>query len=424
MRSELSPKALRPAFSVASALFVLQVFLLSACTTALPVRATPIDNPGVPAHQEEPVLAIVNGRLFDGTGNEVLPDGAVVIRGNRIVAVGMESQILIPTDAERIDAGGGLIMPGIIDNHVHVFPTLSPRMGRGEDILTPWLQAGVTTLVDTGSIRHTLRASRAQASSMESPPRLLLAGPILTVPGGYPTTRREADAAMIAWEVEGPDDAYEVVAQLIDQEGADLIKVAIETGFQTDYGEEGWPTLSMEELRAIARAAHERDVLVRAHVSNPGELRAAMEAGLDILAHTPIHQVEDQLLDEAKEAGLIFISTSNIWGSRSAVAASNLYRYHQRGGMVVLGTDYPYQRDVFMPVPEMQLLISAGFTPAQVLLAATRDSAVAIGRGDELGTLEVGKLADVIVVGGDPLEDISDMKRIRVVILDGEVVVR
>ena len=91
---------------------------------------------------------------------------------------------------------------------------------------------------------------------------------------------------------------------------------------------------------------------------------------------------------------------------------------------MALGTDYPYQRDVFMPVPEMQMLTGAGFTPREVLLAATRNSAVAIGRQDELGTLEVGKLADIIVVDGDPLSDIEDMKRVTVVVRDGEVVVR
>lgn len=378
-----------------------------------------------PAQDQEQVLAIVNGRLFDGTGSPVVSAATIVIRGNRITAVGATSAVEIPETAERIDAGGGLIMPGIIDNHVHVFPTLARPMGRGEDILTPWIRAGVTTLVDTGSIRHTLRASRAYAQSMEASPRLLMAGPILTVPGGYPTTRREQDAAMIAWEVEGPENAYEVVAGLIDEEGADLIKVAIESGFRTDYGEEGWPTPSMDELRAIVRAAHERNVLVRAHVTNPGELRAAMDAGFDLLAHTPIHEVPDELLDQAQEAGLIFVSTSNIWGRDSnAIVAANLYRYHQRGGMVVLGTDYPYQRDVFMPVPEMQMMTGAGFTPQEVLLAATRNSAVAIGRQDQLGTLAVGKLADIIVVQGDPLTNIEDMRRVSVVIRDGEIIVR
>lgn len=373
------------------------------------------------------VLAITNGRLFDGTGAPPLDAGTVVFEGNRISAVGAAGDIQIPSGARVIDAGGGLIMPGIIDNHMHALWPGSPLTTAGEDTMTPWLQAGVTTLVDTGSIRHTARAGRALVESMQHPPRFFMAGPIITVPGGYPTTRREADMPMYAWTVEGPEEAYEVTATIIDEEGADLIKVAIETGFDTDYGAtEGWPTLSMEELRAIVRAAHERDVMVRAHVTNPGEALAAARAGLDVLAHTPIHEMPDEVLRECAEAGLIFVSTANIWGyprrERGRPVGPNLYRYHELGGVVAMGTDVPYQEGSTMPIGELELFLGAGFTPAEILVASTRNSALAIGREDELGTLEVGKLADIIVVDGDPLTDIHAMGNVSVVVRDGEII--
>jgi imidazolonepropionase-like amidohydrolase len=318
-------------------------------------------------------------------------------------------------------------MPGIIDNHMHALWPNSPLTTAGEDTMTPWLRAGVTTLVDTGSIRHTTRAGRALVAAMEHPPRLLMAGPIITVPGGYPTTRREFDMPMYAWTVEGPKEAYEVTATIIDDDGADLIKVAIETGFDTDYdASDGWPTLSMEELEAIVRAAHERGVMVRAHVTNPGEALAAARAGLDVLAHTPIHEMSDEVLRECADAGLIFVSTANIWGwprrERGRPVGPNLYRYHRMGGIVAMGTDVPYQRGSTMPIGELERFIEAGFTPAEVLVASTRNSAVAIGRQDELGTLEVGKLADIIVVDGDPLADIHAMDNVSVVVRDGEVI--
>jgi imidazolonepropionase-like amidohydrolase len=227
--------------------------------------------------------------------------------------------------------------------------------------------------------------------------------------------------------VEGAEEAYEVTATIIDDEGADLIKVAIETGFDTDYeATDGWPTLSMEELEAIVRAAHERDVMVRAHVTNPGEALAAARAGLDVLAHTPIHEMPDEVLQECADAGLIFISTANIWGyprrERGRPVGPNLYRYHQLGGIVAMGTDVPYQQGSTMPIGEFELFIEAGFTPAEVLVASTRNSAMAIGRETELGTLEVGKLADIIVVAGDPLADIHAMDDVSVVVRDGEVI--
>ncbi len=375
------------------------------------------------------VVAIINGRLFDGTGAEVIDEGTIVFEGNRISAVGSTTDVAVPAGAHVIDAGGGLIMPGVIDNHMHALWPNAPLATRGEDTITPWLLAGVTTLVDTGSIRHTGRAGRALVESMEHPPRFLMAGPIITVPGGYPTTRREFDMAMYAWTVEGPDDAYEITSTIIDEEGAELIKVAIETGFDTDYdATDGWPTLSMEELEAIVRAAHERDVMVRAHVTNPGEALAAARAGLDVLAHTPIHEMPDEVLDECLEAGLIFVSTANIWGypgrERGRPVGPNLYRYHRKGGIVAMGTDVPYQRGSIMPIGEFELFIEAGFTPAEVLVASTRNSAMAIGREDDLGTLEVGKLADIIVVDGDPLADIHAMERVSVVVRDGEIIPR
>lgn len=373
------------------------------------------------------IVAITNGRLFDGTGAPALDAGTVLFDGNRITAVGPAADIVIPAGAQVIDADGGLIMPGIIDNHMHALWPNSPLTTEGEDTITPWLQAGVTTLVDTGSIRHTGRAARALVESMEHPPRFFMAGPIITVPGGYPTTRREFDMAMYAWTVEGPDDAYEITAKIIDQEGADLIKVAIETGFDTDYeATDGWPTLSMQELEAIVRAAHERGVLVRAHVTNPGEALAAARAGLDVLAHTPIEEMPDEVLDECAEAGLIFVSTANIWGyprrERGRPVGANLYRYHQRGGIVAMGTDVPYQRGSTMPIGEFELFIEAGFTPAEVLVASTRNGAMAIGREDELGTLEAGKLADIIVVSGDPLADVHALENVSVVVRDGEII--
>ena len=411
---------------VSGALVVLVLIILlvavAGCTTNVQERER--DEPASPG---PPHLAITNGRIFDATGTPVIENGTVLVRDNRIVAVGRAEEVDLPRNVEIIDAGGGLIMPGVIDNHMHAFWPNSPLTTLGDDTMTPWLRAGVTTLVDTASIRHTARAGRALVDSMEHPPRFFLAGPMITVPGGYPTTRREFDIHMYAWTIQGADDAYAVVADLIDTEGVDLIKVAIETGFDTDYDfTGGWPTLSMEELRAIVAAAHERGKMVRAHVTNPGEALAAVRAGLDVLAHTPIYPIPDEVLDEAAAAGLIFVSTANIWGyprrGRGSPIPSNLYRYHRKGGIVALGTDVPYQRGSVMPIGELELFVEAGFTPAEILICATRNSAMALGMQDELGTLEPGKLADVIVVNGDPLADIHALADVSIVVRDGELI--
>ena len=395
---------------VANAVAFILVALSAGCTR------TADENGGSEAGH----LAVVNGRIFDGTGAPVIEDGIVLVRDLRIVAVGAATDIEIPIPAKRIDAQGGLVMPGVIDNHVHI----SRPLMRGDDILTPWVEAGVTTLVDIGTSRRLPTALRALAPKVaEHSPRLFLAGPIVTAPDGYPATRSEPGVEMVALGVRGTRGAREAVADLLDNHKVDLIKIAIETGFENDYKDAGWPILSLEEIRVIADATHERGKLVRAHVTQPGELRAAIESGVDVAAHTPIVEIPDDLLTEAARLEVIFVSTANIWGPQSkAYVVSNLLRFHRLGGRVALGTDYPYQAGSEMPVAEMQLLVDAGFTPAEVLVAATRNGAFALGMQDDFGTLEPGKLADIIVVDGDPLTEIADMANVRVVILDGELI--
>jgi imidazolonepropionase-like amidohydrolase len=389
---------------------------LSACAHGT-VAADAENRPAVAAQ----TLAIINGKVFDATRPAAPFEHVVLVEGDRIVQVEPPGEVDVIDVATVIDAGGGFVMPGVIDAHVHVYFSGLPR---GEDILTPWLEAGVTTLVDVGTMRHTVRATRAlAAASGEHTPRLFVAGPILTAPGGYPMTRVEHDVDLYGRAVRGVTLAREAVTDLIDLQGADLIKIAIEAGFDRDYTDEGWPVLSPEEVRAITAAAHKRGRKVYAHVSQPLELRAAVDAGVDVAAHPPISPVPEEILEEAARAGMIFISTANIWipeNTREVVA--NLSAFHRRGGRIALGTDFPYQEGSAMPVEEMQLLLDAGLTPAEVLVAATRNGALAIGKDAELGTLEPGKLADIIIVDGDPLSDLAALHNVRVVIHAGMVV--
>lgn len=366
-------------------------------------------------------MAIINGKVFDGTAPAAAVDHVVLIEGDRIVAVGPQDEVDLTDVATLVDAEGGFVMPGVIDAHVHVYFSGLPR---GEDILTPWLEAGVTTLVDVGTMRHTVRATRALAeASGEHTPHLFVAGPILTAPGGYPMTRVEHDVDLYGRSVRGLTLAREAVADLIDLQGADLIKIAIEAGFDADYTDEGWPVLSPEEVRAVTAAAHERGRKVYAHVSHPQELRAAVDAGVDVAAHPPISPVPEEILSEAVRAGMTFISTANIWTPENTKeVVANLAAFHRVGGRIALGTDFPYQEGSTMPVEEMRLLLDAGLTPAEVLVAATRNGALAVGKDGELGTLEPGKLADVIIVDGDPLSDLAALHEVRVVIHAGTVV--
>ena len=391
--------------------------------------------PAIPlARSQEQTIAITNGRVFDATGAPVIEDGVVVIEGERIVAVGTAAEVVIPAGALIIDVRGGLIMPGVIDNHMHL------EGGRlvQDDYLTPWLEAGVTTLVNNGLLRDGAVLANGLVIDdgvdflrviveglTKHPPRMLLAGPILTAPGGYPSQNANELQAQAAQFVDGPDDARSRVVRLIDEQGVDLIKVAIEAGGERDLDNPVLPVLDMDTLSAIVDATHERGLTARAHVTNEGELLAAIDAGFDVAAHTPFFSLEDEVLERALDAGMILVSTANIWGNtRGPVAADNVARYVALGGRAALGTDFPFQAGSEMPVKEMQLLVGGGLTPEQVLIAATRDSAAAVGREHDLGTLEPGKLADVIVIDGDPLSNVADMANVTLVLLEGEIVPR
>lgn len=376
------------------------------------------------ASSQELVLAIRNGRLFDGTGAPPIGDAIVIIEGNRIAEVGPAGQVQIPPSARTIDAAGGLIMPGIIDNHTHVKDWVAER----EDVFTPWVRSGVTTLVDNGTRPEFTASLRDLMGEVaQEAPRLFVAGPVLTIPGGYPVPVFGPEFVQF---VTTPEEARAVVANMIDDQGVNLIKVAIEAGFGEDFDLSGpteWPVLPPETLAAIAEAAHERGISVRAHVTHPRELQAALDADFDVANHTPIVPLSDELLQQAVDADMILVSTANIWGfisdSTSLTIAENLSRYAQLGGRVAMGTDAPIGHPPGqMPVLELQLLIDGGLTPTEVLVAATKHGAEAFGQGDELGTLEPGKLADIIVVAGDPLSDIGDMENVSIVVRDGEVV--
>lgn len=397
--------------------FALSVLLLSSCHEAIPETDAA---PGEPASQ---ALGIHNGRLWDGSGGPVVEDGVVIVRGNRIAAAGPASEVKIPEGSRRIDAKGGFIMPGVIDNHVH----LRLLFEKEADPLTRWLRAGVTTLVDTGTPKGTVARLREQVAAVsKTPPRLFVAGPIFTAPNGYPAPRREPGVVEVAEGVATPEEAEAKVDRLLGEEKADLVKVAIESGFFSDYdARDGWPVPSPPVLAALGRAAHRHGRTVRAHVTQPGELAAALDAGFDGTAHTPIVDLPEELLARAAKARMIFVSTANIWGDPPLTTAvqKNLARYVRLGGRVALGTDVPFQTGSEMPLGEMRLLVAGGLTPRDVLLAATRHGAEALGQGDELGTLAAGKLADLIVVEGDPLVRIEDLGKVRVVVRDGAVIV-
>jgi imidazolonepropionase-like amidohydrolase len=358
--------------------------------------------------------------LVDGTGTQPLEDAAVAVKGNRIVAVGKSDSLRVADGARVVDVNGGSILPGFVNAHVHSrYATLEETRA--------WTQNGVTTVLDLGgSPEELLGRKRATAESEDAElPRLLVSGPMITVPGGHPIPIYGPDYPALA--VRGPDDAKSQIERLLS-EGVDHIKIAVSGRMDT-----GWPELSDEEIQAITQAAHDGGIRVSVHADNASGLRRAVENGVDDAAHAPRDTIPNSVIREMVERGVTLTPTIDVyqniaeaveWNSATLpVMYDNLRRFVEAGGTLALGDDFGNPGvELGMPMEEIEHWKAAGLTPMQTIIAATRGGATVGGLQDEIGTLEIGKTADIFVVIRDPLVDIQALENVQIVVHDGKIV--
>jgi imidazolonepropionase-like amidohydrolase len=372
--------------------------------------------------QAEATLALINGTLIDGTGADAVPDGVLVTRGKRIIAAGPRARAEIPADAETIDVQGGTIMPGFVNAHVHA--------AYDEETLKAWARGGVTTVRDLGASELNtaeLFDTRDALRAIPGCARLVAVGLFVNVEGGYPIVPWGVPAVTIT----SPQEARQAVNRLVD-DGADVIKTAFESG--DSFGQSGWPLLSPEEATALVETAHERGKPVTAHVTSARDLERALDAGVDEIAHMVVDRLPGELISRMVEAGTRWVPTLELWQgvsrnypvSHGARAIHNLALFVEAGGEVALGTDYAGAPDIDfdlgMPIHEIEWMREAGMTPLQIIVAATRNGARSCNMDSELGTLGAGKLADVLVVDGDPLADVQALTNPRLVLRAGKLI--
>jgi imidazolonepropionase-like amidohydrolase len=352
-----------------------------------------------------PDLVLKNGTVIDGTGAEPIPNAAVLIRNGCIQSVGAK---YVPTpDARIIDVEGRTILPGFFNTHVH-------RAFKA-DVLRAWAQEGVTTVRDLGAnLRMDQFAKRDRLMQYNRHARLITVGPMISTVGGYGTLK-----------VTSPEHAKQEILALA-RAGADLIKIGIEHHLKFRRHK----LLSVEEIRAITETAHACNLRVSAHITRARHLALAIEGGVDDVAHMIVDDLPADLIQRMIERNMFWVPTLELWSGVSRMynlnwdvqAIENLRRFVEAGGQVAVGTDYAghgCEFELGMPLKEMKLMQTAGMTPIQIILAGTRNAAQVCGLRRQ-GTLEPGSVADILVVDGDPLEDLASLKRTYLVIHNGE----
>jgi Tol biopolymer transport system component/cytosine/adenosine deaminase-related metal-dependent hydrolase len=349
-------------------------------------------------------IALINGVLIDGTGADPLTNAVLIIENGKITAVGRKGDVSIPSGAETIDLEGKTILPGFIDAQVHG--------SNNAYSLAVWIKAGVTTVCDLGSSPDPyFFAFRDATLTHPDYARIVAAGPIITNPGGYSIPRYGQEIVLV---VTSAEDARTKVGELLDK-GADIINIAMVE------------TLSAEEVKAITDLAHQRGTLVLAHVDTVYYLELAVDNGVDIAAHMVPEKIPDDLIRKMVQRDFYIIPTAvemmNLYNGVKAQIIDNMKRFNAAGGKLVLGDDYGNSGiQLGMPIRDLDYMLQAGLTPMQVILAGTKYAAHACHRDQELGTLEVGKMADILVVRGNPLVDINILLNVEMVLRDGIVV--
>jgi imidazolonepropionase-like amidohydrolase len=435
-----------------------------------------------PGEPHPDALLIRGGRLIDGTGRPPLNNASVLIENGKIKHIFSEGEAVIPPTVRVIDANGSSILPGFIDTQVHLVilsagSASSPLEFMPERILADLRASlfwGVTTVRSAGdTLTWILRLRDTERNDGSASPRLYAVGPMLTAVGGYPVNFLPPSvAAEAARQLGNADDANAAVQELAAQK-VDMLKVVYQEGAPQDRVQR----LPITLLQYLLEAAHSQGLRVSVRAGSLSELKDAVRAGADGIEHDATELLDREAIQLMLEHGTFYcpslmakytgalsiddvdeiLNTGDVARSVTAEVRDGLLMHegyffemktqpevltHHRtslamsesntslaakGGVkIVLGTTAgePLVFHGLALHDELRLLVAAGLSPMQAIVAGTRSSAEYLGIDSSLGTIEVGKLADIVMIRGDPLTDIRATRNVLQVIKGGRVIDR
>ena len=396
-------------------------------------------------------VAIEAERMIDGRGGPPVEPALVVVDGERITAAGSPAQIKVPEGAKRIALGARTLLPGLIDAHVHL---KGWRSSNPNDILiTPHplaalraaadcrrlLDAGFTTVRDCGGCLGPHLRDAIAAGEIPGP-RILTAYRGLSQTGRVETVTWAADIRPLRQEVDGVDDCRRVVREHIGL-GADLIKVSITGRVYAPQSDPGQTAYTLEEIRAVVDEAHRMGRRVAAHAQATQGIKNGVLAGVDSIEHGIYLDQEVCELMRERNTALVptlayFHRIATLGENHGSPAyavrkAREVVEAHMKSFALALrmklrigmGTDFegsplfPHGENGM----ELELMVQGGMSAGDVIVAATATNAAILGIEKKLGTIATGKIADLIAVPGNPLKEISSLRRVEFVMQGGRV---
>ena len=401
--------------------------------------------------------AITRVTLIDGTGNPPVPNATVLVAEGRITAAGESAAVPVPDGAEVMDGNGAFLLPGLIDCHDHLASfsyelasrwglteAISSRHLRIASVLRQTLETGYTTVRDAGGLDAGFR--QAVEEGLVPGPRLQVALNIISPTGGIgdqtsPSGHRRPtppDPSLPSGVADGPEAMRAKVREMV-RAGADVIKFAATGGASSRPGLGPKDMLiGRDEVDALIDEAHSLGRRVMCHALGGPGLRAGIQAGADSIEHGAYLDEDPEAVQMMAERGTSLIPTFSVYvyhGQRGTPhgrqRAAELRDHHvkslqmalEAGVRVVAGTDaggWVHGNNA----QELGCLVDAGMTPMQAIKAATGDAAACLGLETDLGTVEVGKRADLVLVEGDPLDDVTILEEgraVMAVLKDGRV---